>query len=274
MSAAVPAGVLALATVVVAGLPPASRAPTWVRPIVIAARARPLVAIAAAVLLALEGALATVLAGALLGLLVVVVLVVVAARWSATAPRRRAAQADALLPAFAEEVARALRAGGSLTTAILGALDACPPVLGGELAPLVRALGQGRGVARAADEWARAADRPGVRLTAAALAVAAEVGGGAARCIDGVAQTLRERAALHREAAGAAAQARASGWVLAAAPIAFALLAALVDPRSLRFLLGTSLGRLCLLAGASLDAIGAWWMRRMTARVAQLAGPA
>ena len=59
-------------------------------------------------------------------------------------------------------------------------------------------------------------------------------------------------------------QARLSALVLAAAPVAFALLSAAADPRTTTFLFVDGAGRLCLVAGFTLDLGGAVWMARIT----------
>ena len=64
------------------------------------------------------------------------------------------------------------------------------------------------------------------------------------------------------------AQARASAWVLIAAPPAFTALIAAVDHSLATFLLTTPVGMACLGSGLALDTAGAVWMGRITARVA------
>ncbi|MEY2404355.1 MAG: tight adherence protein, partial [Acidimicrobiaceae bacterium] len=102
-------------------------------------------------------------------------------------------------------------------------------------------------------------------LAAAALGLGAELGGAAARSLDGVAGTLRDRNGIRREVRALSAQARASAVVIGAAPVAFLLVVAAADPGALGFLVGSGFGLLCLGSGVALDAIGAWWMRRIVA---------
>ena len=42
---------------------------------------------------------------------------------------------------------------------------------------------------------------------------------------------------------------------------------ALAEPSTARFLFATPIGLACLTTGLGLDALGAWWMRRLTAAV-------
>jgi tight adherence protein B len=102
-----------------------------------------------------------------------------------------------------------------------------------------------------------------VRLAVAALALSSELGGGAAKSLDAVAATLRDRNGLRREVRALSSQARASALVIGLAPIAFAVIAGSLDPRTTDFLLHDPVGVACLFVGIVLDGCGAAWMHRM-----------
>ena len=180
--------------------------------------------------------------------------------------RRRVPSVDAVLPEALEAMARSLRAGASLPIAIDEASAAVGPPLAGGLAAVTATAARGRSVATAIDSWATCTEGEGVALAAAALALGAELGGTAARSLDGVADTLRDRNAVQREIRALSTQARASAAVIAVAPIGFSLLVALADPSSVAFLVTSRFGVACLLLGIALDVLGAWWMRRIVAR--------
>src|SRR5204863_5217618 len=101
---------------------------------------------------------------------------------------------------------------------------------------VVVAVEHGVPLADTFDEWARRDGLTGVTLVAAALALAAEVGGGPAAALEGVATTLRERIAIERELHALGAQARASAAVMVAAPLLFTAFAAGIDPAIASFL--------------------------------------
>jgi tight adherence protein B len=113
------------------------------------------------------------------------------------------------------------------------------------------------------DAWAATVPGEGVGLAAAALALSAELGGAAARSLDGVAATLRDRNGLRREVRALSSQARASAVVIGAAPLAFAVVAGSLDPRTFEFLLHSPAGIACLVFGVVLDGLGALWMHRL-----------
>lgn len=176
---------------------------------------------------------------------------------------RGAARIEAALPGVLEAVARSLRSGASLAQALAeAALEGGPVAC--ELAQVVASSSRGAGLAAALREWPVRHPSPGVRLAAGALALAAETGGATARAVDGVATTLRQRAAVAAEVSALAASARASAAVLAVAPLAFGAFAAVVDRRSAALLLGTPLGLTLLATGLVLDAVGWLWMARLT----------
>jgi tight adherence protein B len=168
------------------------------------------------------------------------------------------------LPQALERLAGALRSGSSLPLALGDAGRATPDPLGPELAALALGASRGQPMAAVLDAWARRHDDPGTRLAVTALALATVVGVAPARAVDGVAATLRERLELSAERRALASQARASALVLSAVPILFALLLGMSDGAAGRFLLHSRAGWACLAGGLGLDALGAWWMARLT----------
>jgi tight adherence protein B len=178
---------------------------------------------------------------------------------------RAGLEIDRALPDVLEATARSLRSGTSLRIALSEATAHAPPRLHDGLAAAVLAAERGVPLVDAIDAWAGAMPGEGVRLAAAALALSSELGGAAARSLDGVAATLRDRNGLRREVRALSSQARASAVVIGVAPVGFAVLAAAVDPRTLAFLLRTPTGIACLLVGVVLDGLGAAWMHRLAA---------
>lgn len=179
---------------------------------------------------------------------------------------RRAKALDRDLPIVLEAVARHLRAGDSLTQAIVAVSPNPQGALGDTWARL-RADLEVVGAVSALDRWAcgrgdGATVRPSERLAATALALAAETGGSPARAVDGVAATLRTRRALGEEIRALSSQARASAAVIALAPLVFGSLAAATDDRTSSFF-RSPIGLVLLAMGLGLDVIGAWWMARL-----------
>jgi Flp pilus assembly protein TadB len=133
---------------------------------------------------------------------------------------------------------------------------------------VLSAADHGRSLAESFDEWAHASRAPARHMVAAAMVIAHRVGGGAAHTFDALASSLRARASARREAQVMAAQAHASALIIGVAPLAFAVVIATVDPATAAEAVRSYGGRLCLLAGAVCEALGLWWIHRLSRQAA------
>jgi len=167
------------------------------------------------------------------------------------------------LPGALEDVARSLRSGTSLRVALAEASKAAAGPARTDLGTVVARVDRGVSIGEALDAWAVRRPAAEVRLTVAALGLGLDAGFTSARTIDGVAATLRERAAVAGEVAAQAAQARLSALVIALLPVAFTTWACLTDGRIAGFLLASPAGWACLLGGVGLNVVGAAWMARI-----------
>lgn len=173
--------------------------------------------------------------------------------------------ADRALPIFLESVARSLRSGASLTQAVVGARSSVSgTALSEDADALVVAVERGAPMTTAFSQWVNRSATAPRRLAATALSLVAETGGVPGPLVDAVAQTLRERDHIEREARALATQARASAAVIAVAPVAFTVIAATVDPEVASFLFRSPIGITCLVVGLGAEGFGAWWMARIT----------
>lgn len=184
------------------------------------------------------------------------------ARWQEARAERHA---EAAVPVWLDGCVRAARSGATLRDALHdGTTAVTSPALRSRLAPLVALLDDGAGLA---DALATLESRPPSLSTARdVLRLVASVGGPAAPALDAVATTVHERAALGRELRALSASARASAVVMAVAPLVFAVLASLIDPRVTSFF-ASAPGVGCLGAGVALEGAGAWWMHRIVRSV-------
>jgi tight adherence protein B len=179
--------------------------------------------------------------------------------------RRRPAPGDVDVAAWCERVATGVRAGSSLTRAVIDAdADTAPglrPFPGAGLA-LVRGRSLADALEPAPDDPAGA-----VALLTPVMIAAAELGGPAAGALDRVADTLLARAAEREERQTDSAQARLSARVLTTLPFAVLAILLLTEP-SIRATLATPTGITCLAIGCTLNGLGWWWMRHVIGRVA------
>ncbi|RMH68778.1 MAG: hypothetical protein D6683_16605 [Actinomyces sp.] len=176
---------------------------------------------------------------------------------------RRRRRLVAGLPEFCDLVARSLRSGAGLGTA-LGEAGAAVPAVAGSVQGLLARSAAGMPLERALDRWAVEVAHPDATLVATVLTLGRVSGGALARPLERAAATLRERRELADEVAALTAQTRSSALVVALTPLVFAVLAARTDPEVGRVFTSTAVGRLCLVGGVLFDLAGLWWMRRLT----------
>jgi tight adherence protein B len=199
--------------------------------------------------------------------LVLVVTAGPAALWVlGTRARRRYAVA---LPLAVEQIAAHLRGGGTVSHGVSALADGDGP-LAADLRRVRSRADLGLGLADALAAWPVERDLSDVRAVAGALAVAESLGGRSAHALDGLAKSLRDRLGAAAEARSLSAQARLSAIVVGASPLAYLVFSALVDPGSVGQLVGTGVGRVCLVLGLALEAAAALWMRRILASAESL----
>ncbi len=177
---------------------------------------------------------------------------------------RRDAALVAALPELVQRVAFELVAGASLEQSITAEADRVGP-LAGDLAVVRTRVAHGSTLADALTGWVETRRLPEIRAVAGALGIAADSGAPAAAALHGLARGVRERRAAAAEVQTHSVQARLSAWVVGAAPLGFLGVSVLVDPGSQMATFGTGVGRVCLAGGLALEAVAAWWIRRIVA---------
>lgn len=176
-------------------------------------------------------------------------------------PLRRRRRARPVEPGdvalWCEQLARAARAGETLSTAIRS--TAAPTALEPELGGVRLALERGASLTEAVVEPVTS---PHLSLAFAVVRACAANGGPAAEPLDRAAATLRARAADRADRATQSAQARLSAVVMTFLPIGMLSLL-LVTSDSTRAATSTPPGMIAVALGATLNIIGWRWMRRI-----------
>lgn len=108
-----------------------------------------------------------------------------------------------------------------------------------------------------------------LRDLSAAWRVVERTGGGLAAAVGRLATAARAEDAVYRELDGALAGPRATAGLLAVLPFGGVLMGRGLGGDPVGFLLGPGAGQLCLLAGVSLVALGAWWTDAIVDRAAR-----
>jgi tight adherence protein B len=167
---------------------------------------------------------------------------------------------DAALPGLVDELVRSLQSGATLSGALVEAASVLGP-LSEDLSSVADDLDSGAQVGVALGRWEER--RPGTRVgqLVAAVGLALTTGGEPAHLLGLVAESIRDELEVAEEARALATQARASAGVVALAPVGFAVF---VAPVRAGGFLGSGVGIAVVVVGLLLDAVGLWWMWRLT----------
>lgn len=179
-------------------------------------------------------------------------------------PRRqdRRPVTDLDVAAWCDDLAREVRAGASLATAVREC-EAHPGVAD-VTGPVTSRLSRGQSLSAALRATpAESASAIGLALTV--LRSCADLGGPAASPLERVAATLRDRNAVREEQLAHSSQARMSARVMTLVPVGMLALLATTDP-NVRAAIGTPPGLAAVTAGGILNVTGWWWMQRIVGR--------
>lgn len=160
-------------------------------------------------------------------------------------------------------LASSLRAGYSF----LQALDTVSKEIGepsaGEFQRVVAEIRLGRPVEDALMAMAERIESDDLKWAVIAINVQRQVGGNLAEVLDIVANTVRERAYIHRQVKVLSAEGRLSVWILSALPFLLFLYIAIVNPEYVKPLFTTTPGLVMLIGGGTLMGMGIWVMSRV-----------
>ncbi len=178
--------------------------------------------------------------------------------------RRRRLQAMMLaLPDASDLMARAMRAGHSLTQAIEIMGAEAPPPIASEFARVFQQQTLGVPLRDVLYELGKRVPSRDLQFLITAIMVQRETGGDLAEILDRTARLLRERIRVKAEVQVYTAQGRLTGWILALLPVALLLLISLFSPEYSSILFHDPIGRRLLYGGAAFIAIGAFVISRI-----------
>jgi tight adherence protein B len=184
-------------------------------------------------------------------------MVLFAKRW------KRLRKFEELLPDTIDLMARALRAGHTITSSIeMVASEGSEPVAT-EFRHVFEEQNFGLPLREAMLNLADRVPLPDVSFLVTAILVQKETGGNLAEVLDKAAVVIRERFRLRGQLRVYTAQGRMTGWILASLPFIMFVLLNLVNPAYERILLTDPLGRKLIYVGVVLMVTGAWVIRRV-----------
>jgi len=176
--------------------------------------------------------------------------------------KRRAAFSEQLSDVL-QILASGLRAGSSLPQAMrVVAAEGDEPTKT-EFVRVSNELRVGRPINDTLDAVAVRMKSQDFTWIAQAVAINREVGGNLADVLDGVAATMRERAALRRTVKALSAEGRMSGWILMLLPVGVFLVVYMTNPTYFTPMFHTTMGWILLGVAGLLMLVGGLWMNAM-----------
>ncbi|MBI3648340.1 MAG: type II secretion system F family protein [Actinobacteria bacterium] len=177
--------------------------------------------------------------------------------------KRRADLLEAELADAVAAIAAALRAGLSLSQSVAYAAGEAEEPLAETLARVVRLESLGEPLEAGLERWAQEVGGEDARLVTGVLALHRRTGGDLPRVLDRVGEALRERRASAREVRALTAQARLSGAILGALPIAFFLFLLVTSRRDVAGAFETGTGVAAIGLGLVMEGAAFVWIRRL-----------
>jgi tight adherence protein B len=201
--------------------------------------------------------------GAPLAAVALVIVIGAPRRLKARRARARREASEEQLASTVAALAAALRAGLSRSQALRFAAAECSGPLGSELRVMMVQEDVGVPLDVSLRRWGEASPSEDERLLANVMRL--RIGAGLPAVLDELRGTLRSRHAARREIRSLSAQARLSGAILGALPIAFFVFLSLVSRHDMAAAYGTPAGVAAIVAGLALEAGAFAWIRRLVA---------
>jgi tight adherence protein B len=177
--------------------------------------------------------------------------------------RRRMARLEAQLPDALELIARALRAGHSLSFGLQMVADELPDPVGTEFGQAARQIALGLEPRAAISGIAARLRSTDIAFFVTAVLIQRETGGNLAEILENLAHVIRERFKMYGKVRALTAQTRMSANILMAMPFVMVGLLSLVNPGYTEPLFETESGRMLMLVAAAMLGIGYWLCRRL-----------
>ncbi len=203
------------------------------------------------------------LANILFVLMIAVVAGLIPYAWLVRARSQRQKKMAEQLADVLAILASSLRAGHSFLQALDQVANEIREPSAAEFHRVVSEIRLGRSVDDAMVEMADRIGSEDMRWAVMAVNIQRQVGGNLAEVLDIVANTVRERAYIHRQVKVLSAEGRISIGILSVLPFAIFFYLLLVNPDYASLLFTNMMGRVMLIAGASLMGLGIFVMTRI-----------
>ena len=183
--------------------------------------------------------------------------------WIYLCRRRRIRRFEAQLPDALGMLARAMRAGHSLPTALHMVGEEMPPPVGEEFLRVYEAQNLGRPIEEALEELAERVPLVDVRFLVTAISIQRQTGGDLCEVLDKLAYVIRERFKLYGQVRALTAEGRLSGWVLNALPVIVFIALLSLNPDYVLLLFRDPLGKKMVAIAGVMQIVGALAIRKI-----------
>jgi len=170
--------------------------------------------------------------------------------------QKRMQQFEAQFPDGLDAMARAIRAGNALSTAVQLVAEEMPDPIGGEFRRVFEETKLGMDPGDALSRLSERTPTDDVRFFCTAVAIQRSSGGNLAEILDRLSEVIRERFRILSHARALSAQHRWSAICVGLSPVAFALILELLNPGYFAPMMESPLAPLLLGAGFVMEAIG------------------
>jgi tight adherence protein B len=162
-----------------------------------------------------------------------------------------------------QSMASALRAGLTFTQAVEHVSKESSAPLAQEFGLLVKEVKLGVPLDQAMTGMAQRVGSEDLELIVVSANIARSLGGNMAEMFETISRTIRERFRLEGKIDAMTSQGRLQGWIVAAMPLALAVVLNFMRPDLMQPMLGHPFGYVLLASIAILETLGILWIRRI-----------
>jgi tight adherence protein B len=166
-------------------------------------------------------------------------------------------------PEALDLLARAIRAGHALQTALGMAADELPAPVGPEFKKTFEQQNFGLPLRDALNEMSVRIGLLDVRFFVTAVLIQRDTGGNLSEILENLAHVVRERFKIRRQVRVHTAHGRFTGYVLLALPAALALALSVLNPGHMQALYRERIGQMMLMGAIVMQTIGFIWIRQV-----------
>jgi tight adherence protein B len=179
------------------------------------------------------------------------------------AAAKRIAVFEEQFPEAVDLIARALRAGHALPTALQMVGDEIPAPVGAEFRLLFDQQNFGMSLPEALKAFGTRISLIDARFFVTAVLTQREMGGNLSEVLDKLSAVIRDRFKVKRQVRAVSAHGRITGAVLMALPPVTAGVLFVLSPNHIRLLIDDPMGVQMVVMGLALQAVGILWIRRI-----------